>query len=602
MGTSETLISKLDVSGPLFLHASDSSCLTVVNIKLKGTENYTVWANSFSLALKAKNKIGFIDRSCKKPIENEILASQWEMCNSVVLTWILNSVCEELSVGQIYSKLASEVWDDLKETYDKVDGSVVFSLYEKINSMAQNGTSVSKLNTMWKQFDAMVQLPSCTCKASKEFNDFTQLIKLMQFLMGLDDIYQPVRTGLLTRDPLPTIKTAFSITSREESHRTCNNPTKGVNVGSVSKFNNFTNNKKKFNKGPNPNLKCTHCHKLGHTVDRCYELVGYPQGYKPKSGQGNNQGNRVNHSMSNKSLPDMSASSSSTPDLTSKQITQLLGLLKDKNNEGPQHTNFGDVFVIPEYYVNLMSVYRLASENKLRVSFDEHTCYLQDLRTMKILVTGSQFDGLYFCGDASKPVKPNNSKSEIPDDEERDPSEVVSTDQQPCAQSQNPDGEAHPQQPHGLAEGMSEASGSRTTDDNTDSPEGSNIPSVSVRRSTRNSSIPRKLDDFIIEGKVKYGMEKVVNYSNLSFESKCFASCLNKSVEPKHCFQAKNDVEWVNAMNEEMEALHRNNTWTLVDLPEGRKPIGCKWVYKIKYKSTGEIERFKARLVAKGYS
>src|ERR1043165_8145929 len=55
-------------------------------------------------------------------------------------------------------------------------------------------------------------------------------------------------------------------------------------------------------------------------------------------------------------------------------------------------------------------------------------------------------------------------------------------------------------------------------------------------------------------------------------------------------------------MNEEIEALNRNNTWTLVDLPKGRSLVGCKWIYKIKYKSTGEIERYKARLVAKGYS
>lgn len=54
-------------------------------------------------------------------------------------------------------------------------------------------------------------------------------------------------------------------------------------------------------------------------------------------------------------------------------------------------------------------------------------------------------------------------------------------------------------------------------------------------------------------------------------------------------------------MNEEMEALYRNNTWVLTNLPLGRKPVGCKWVYKIKYNSSGEIDRYKARLVAKGY-
>jgi len=55
-------------------------------------------------------------------------------------------------------------------------------------------------------------------------------------------------------------------------------------------------------------------------------------------------------------------------------------------------------------------------------------------------------------------------------------------------------------------------------------------------------------------------------------------------------------------MNTELEALQQNNTWSLVPLPLGHKPIGCKWVYNIKYKSDGTIKRYKARLVAKGYT
>ena len=55
-------------------------------------------------------------------------------------------------------------------------------------------------------------------------------------------------------------------------------------------------------------------------------------------------------------------------------------------------------------------------------------------------------------------------------------------------------------------------------------------------------------------------------------------------------------------MNVEMEALEKNKTWELVKLPTRKKPVGCKWVYTVKYRVDGSIERYKARLVAKGYT
>ncbi len=55
-------------------------------------------------------------------------------------------------------------------------------------------------------------------------------------------------------------------------------------------------------------------------------------------------------------------------------------------------------------------------------------------------------------------------------------------------------------------------------------------------------------------------------------------------------------------MASEISTLEQNQTWKLMDLPQGKTPIGCKWVYRIKYKADGTIERYKARLVAKGYT
>jgi hypothetical protein len=71
---------------------------------------------------------------------------------------------------------------------------------------------------------------------------------------------------------------------------------------------------------------------------------------------------------------------------------------------------------------------------------------------------------------------------------------------------------------------------------------------------------------------------------------------------PNNVQEALLDPRWREAMNEEMKSLKKNNTWELVDCPPGKKIVGCRWVYTVKYKADGTIERFKARLVAKGYT
>ena len=55
-------------------------------------------------------------------------------------------------------------------------------------------------------------------------------------------------------------------------------------------------------------------------------------------------------------------------------------------------------------------------------------------------------------------------------------------------------------------------------------------------------------------------------------------------------------------MKDELDALELNKTWRLVDCPAGVKPVGCKWVYRIKRKPDGSVDRYKARLVAKGFT
>ena len=59
---------------------------------------------------------------------------------------------------------------------------------------------------------------------------------------------------------------------------------------------------------------------------------------------------------------------------------------------------------------------------------------------------------------------------------------------------------------------------------------------------------------------------------------------------------------WIDAMIDEMTSMSQNKMWSLVNLPDGCKPIGSKWVFKTKRDAKGQVERYRERILAKGYS
>ena len=71
--------------------------------------------------------------------------------------------------------------------------------------------------------------------------------------------------------------------------------------------------------------------------------------------------------------------------------------------------------------------------------------------------------------------------------------------------------------------------------------------------------------------------------------------------EPHTYAQASQEPRWVDAMNQETVALETNDTWWITELTPDKKAIGSKWVYKIKFKPDGIVERFKARFVVRGF-
>ena len=139
-------------------------------------------------------------------------------------------------------------------------------------------------------------------------------------------------------------------------------------------------------------------------------------------------------------------------------------------------------------------------------------------------------------------------------------------------------------------------------------------PHVALRRSNRPTKTPSYLTAYhcnqvssaalpisSISG-TSHSLHSCISYTNLSLSYKSFCCAISSITELTFYHQAIGNPNWQDAMDAEIKALEANNTWTITPLPPGKKPIGCKWVYRIKYKSNGSIERYKARLVAKGFT
>lgn len=100
----------------------------------------------------------------------------------------------------------------------------------------------------------------------------------------------------------------------------------------------------------------------------------------------------------------------------------------------------------------------------------------------------------------------------------------------------------------------------------------------------------------------KHPIERYVAYGKLHPSYRSFVANLDQTQIPNSIHEALKIPSWNVAVKEEIKALESNGTWTITELPKGKRPVGCKWVFSVKYKADGSIDRFKARLVAKGFT
>lgn len=98
-----------------------------------------------------------------------------------------------------------------------------------------------------------------------------------------------------------------------------------------------------------------------------------------------------------------------------------------------------------------------------------------------------------------------------------------------------------------------------------------------------------------------YPIFEAITYQKLSASHALFLNQLSNNLEPRSFQEAVCTTVWQNAMHEELKALAKNQTWSVVDLPTGKKAVGSRWIYKTKFNSNHTIERHKAQLVTQTY-
>ncbi|KAH0705523.1 hypothetical protein KY290_010213 [Solanum tuberosum] len=782
----------IDYNHPLFLSPTDVSGVRLISFQLLGIENYTLWNRSITLALLRRNKIGLVDGSYRKEVYGEEMWGQWERVNVIVLSWLMNSVSKSLLSGVVFASSAMQVWNDLKERFDRVDGSRTYSLHKDIVTLQQGTNSVSeyytRLKTLWDESELLVPAPCCNCDKSKGFVAHMNRQKLYQFLMGLNESFQQARSQILMLNPLPTINHAYVMIIGDEIQKAMMSHSNSMGMNTVSADSVAMYSKSTSTLGVNQRFKrnsvliCDFCKCKGHSKEYCYKIV-------PRWGR------KTDSSQSDHGVPGPSNSSKllSQAEQDVKQLLKGCTFTKDQYdhilkgfqhktdiasldcNATPAAAHTADMFIkgtvsklevptvvylpngdsthvthvgscalgdngiisnvlyLPDFQYNLLSVSKLTKELDCSVTFFLNCCVFQELysgkvkqigeetgclytqkhvsnqrdialsvsqvstdmelwhqrlghvssgvlarmfsmnkesqckfaKTVKTIRsdTGTKFVKLYLCKhllevtralrfQAKIPIKywghcvlaAADIINRLPSSDKHSGRHQIFTDifqdssavnfqelSQPAYVSYNPEHEGpepdlanqdleqfgDPEHVQHMSENSDDnltavcdslakprlGSSSSGTDTLMDSTQEGQLVVVSpeIRRSTTKQS-PAWQTDFVTQKAVKYPMGNYVSYNHLSSSYQCYIAASSSLKEPSTYSEAVSDQRWIDAMQLEIQALESNNTWVVTNLPQGKKPIGCRWVYKIKYKATGEIERFKARLVAKGYS
>ncbi|XP_076957927.1 uncharacterized protein LOC143633523 [Bidens hawaiensis] len=172
-----------------------------------------------TIALSAKNKLGFINNTVTMPVNQPHLA-YWQHFNYIVISWILNILHQDICDSVLYVETAQILWNELNSRYGQANGAKIYQIQKNLCQITQGSSDIAtyfaKMKSNWDELNAINTIPSCTCGAAHAFAKINEDQRLIQFLVGLNPSYDMIKSNILMMQPLPSINHAYVILMQDE--------------------------------------------------------------------------------------------------------------------------------------------------------------------------------------------------------------------------------------------------------------------------------------------------------------------------------------------------------------------------------------------------
>lgn len=285
-----------------YLSSSDGPGAVITPVKLRGASNYDEWAKAMRRSMISKFKFGFVDGTIAEPSNDANKLKLWLAMNSMVVSWITNTVEESLRSTLEDFDIAHELWTHLKKRYCVVSGTRMCQLKQSLSECQQDASEsvteyAARLSKVWKEVVQYSRVPRCSCggckcNIAKQVSDICEEDYLHYFLIGLDDPYEAICAQLLAQIPLPTVDEAYQTVINTERLRNKGGKEKEKEKENVMAFKVET--KPRAKQGDTNAKFCHHCNREGHDEASCYQIIGFPDWWdeKKKGGRGPGRGGR----------------------------------------------------------------------------------------------------------------------------------------------------------------------------------------------------------------------------------------------------------------------------------------------------------------------